>query len=126
MRWHVLCSSAVAALCLWGIWESGYGLLQVLGWRSSRHALFALTGHFNNPGPFGRFIACVMAVAVGWLMRFRVKPGMTERGAGRTAGMYTFRQDWYFFVGDNQLDNKDSRYFGFVPANFVFGIVPGF
>ena len=77
-RWHVLCSSAVAALCLWAIAESGYGLLQVLGWRSSRHALSSLTGHFANPGPFGGFIACVMAVAVGWLMRFRVKPGMTE------------------------------------------------
>ncbi len=84
MRWHVLCSSAVAALCLWGIWESGYGLLQVLGWRSSRHVLFALTGHFQNPGPFGGFIACVMAVAVGWLMRFRVKPGMTKEWSGMT------------------------------------------
>lgn len=77
-RWHVLCSSVVAALCLWAIAESGYGLLQVLGWRSSRHALFALTGHFNNPGPFGGFIACVMAVAGAWVMWSRVKPGMTK------------------------------------------------
>ena len=74
----------VSAICLWGIAESCYGLLQVLGWRSSRHALYALTGHFQNPGPFGGFIACVMAVAVGWLMRFRVKPRMTKEWSGMT------------------------------------------
>ena len=39
-------------------------------------------------------------------------------------GTYTFRQDWYFFVGDNYLDSWDSRHFGFVPADFVVGIVP--
>lgn len=39
-------------------------------------------------------------------------------------GSYTFRQDWYFFVGDNYLDSWDSRHFGFVPADFVVGIVP--
>ena len=64
----------VAAVCVWGITEAGYGLLQVLGWRMSRHSLYALTGHFNNPGPYGGFIACVMAVAAAWVMRSRVKP----------------------------------------------------
>lgn len=63
-----------AAVCVWGITEAGYGLLQVLGWRMSRHSLYALTGHFNNPGPYGGFIACVMAVAAAWVMRSRVKP----------------------------------------------------
>ena len=53
----------MVGISLWGIAEAGYGLLQVLGWRSSRHALYALTGHFQNPGPFGGFIACVMAVS---------------------------------------------------------------
>ena len=62
-------SVLVAGLCVWGIVESCYGLSQVLGWRSSRHALYALTGHFQNPGPFGGFIACVMAVAGAWLLR---------------------------------------------------------
>ena len=56
--------------------------MQVLGWRSSRHALFALTGHFQNPGPFGGFIACVMAVAGAWLMGSPVKPGMTKEKMG--------------------------------------------
>lgn len=39
--------------------------------------------------------------------------------------LYTFLQDWYFFVGDNLTDSQDSRYFGFVPENFVIGVVPG-
>ena len=74
----------VVAVCVWGIVEAGYGLMQVLGWRMSRHSLYALTGHFNNPGPFGGFIACVMAVAAAWVMRFPVKPGMTKGGPGMT------------------------------------------
>lgn len=68
----------------WGIIEAGYGLMQVLGWRTSRHALYALTGHFDNPGPFGGLVACVMAVAAGWLMRFPVEPGMTKQMPGMT------------------------------------------
>ena len=74
--WAVL----VVGICVWGIVESGYGLFQVLGWRSSRHALFALTGHFQNPGPFGGFIACVMAVAGAWVM------GFADRGRRMTGG----------------------------------------
>lgn len=68
----------VIGISLWGIVEAGYGLFQVLGWQSSGHALYTLTGHFRNPGPFGGFIACVMAVAGAWVMGSRVKPGMTE------------------------------------------------
>ena len=70
-------SVLVAGLCVWGIWESVYGLSQVLGWRSSRHALYVLTGHFQNPGPFGGFIACVMAVAGAWLLHSQLKSKST-------------------------------------------------
>lgn len=45
--------------------------------------------------------------------------------AAGDAAVYTFRQDWYFFVGDNLVDSRDSRYFGFVPADFVVGVIPG-
>ena len=58
----------VVAVCVWGIVEAGYGLMQVLGWRMSHHSLYSLTGHFNNPGPYGGFIACVMAVAGAWVV----------------------------------------------------------
>ena len=36
---------------------------------------------------------------------------------------YTFRQNWYFVLGDNSTDSRDSRYFGFVPEPFIIGIV---
>lgn len=37
---------------------------------------------------------------------------------------YTFRHDWYFALGDNSCDSKDSRFWGFVPDDFIIGIVP--
>ena len=36
---------------------------------------------------------------------------------------YVFKGNYYFFAGDNVLDSKDSRYFGFVPEDFVIGII---
>lgn len=36
---------------------------------------------------------------------------------------YTFCNDYYFFGGDNVSDSKDSRYLGFVPEEFVIGVV---
>ena len=76
---ELLVSVLLAAVFVWGIVEAGYGLTQALGWRTSRHALYAMTGHFPNPGPFGGFIACVMAVAGAWLLRYRNKPGIVAR-----------------------------------------------
>ena len=49
-------------------------------------------------------------------------PGPLPSGS-EAAATYTFRQDWYFFVGDNVTNSKDSRFIGFVPADFVIGIV---
>lgn len=40
--------------------------------------------------------------------------GMTE---------YTFRGDYYFALGDNAMDSYDSRYWGFIPEDFIIGIV---
>lgn len=45
--------------------------------------------------------------------------------AGNSSTTYTFQHDWYFFVGDNLVNSVDSRHFGFVPADFVVGIVSG-
>lgn len=36
---------------------------------------------------------------------------------------YVFRKDWAFFVGDNVADSRDSRYLGFVPEEFVVGVL---
>lgn len=53
----------LVALCVWGVTEAACGLWQAVGRGVSRHALYAMTGHFSNPGPFGGFIACIMAVS---------------------------------------------------------------
>ncbi len=49
----------------------------------------------------------------------------TTRGtftvAGRPATSYTFKQDYYFMVGDNRDNSLDSRYWGFVPADHIMG-----
>ena len=37
------------------------------------------------------------------------------------ATSYTFQQDYYWAMGDNRHNSIDSRYWGFVPYNHVFG-----
>ena len=39
--------------------------------------------------------------------------------------IHTFQQNYYFAVGDNSLDSQDSRYWGFIPEDFIIGIVGG-
>ncbi|MBO4917832.1 MAG: O-antigen ligase family protein [Bacteroidales bacterium] len=67
----------LVALCVWGVTEAACGLWQAIGRGVSRHALYAMTGHFSNPGPFGGFIACIMAVAFAW-----VYPSLREKPNG--------------------------------------------
>ena len=38
---------------------------------------------------------------------------------------HTFRHDYYFAFGDNSLDSNESRYWGFIPDDFIIGIVGG-
>jgi signal peptidase I len=38
---------------------------------------------------------------------------------------HTFLHDYYFALGDNSLDSNDSRYWGFIPEDFIIGIVCG-
>lgn len=47
--------------------ESLIGLLQIYGREVSNHELFACTGSFSNPGPYGGFIAVCSSIIVGWL-----------------------------------------------------------
>ncbi len=50
-----------------------------------------------------------------------------DAGAVRLNGIpierYIFRKNYYFLCGDNVLDSSDSRYWGFVPEEFVVGVV---
>lgn len=36
---------------------------------------------------------------------------------------YRFTQNWYFALGDNSTDSQDSRFWGFIPEDFIVGIV---
>lgn len=40
---------------------------------------------------------------------------------GRPITTYTFKQDYYFMMGDNRHNSEDSRYWGFVPEDHVLG-----
>ena len=62
------------------------------------------------------------------LIEFETGKKMEVRGdrltiGGIPASRYVFQNDYYFMGGDNVSDSQDSRYFGFVPEEFVVGIV---
>jgi signal peptidase I len=40
---------------------------------------------------------------------------------GKEVTQYTFKQDYYFMMGDNRHNSHDSRYWGFVPADHIVG-----
>jgi signal peptidase I len=41
--------------------------------------------------------------------------------AGKAITSYTFKQDYYFMMGDNRHNSADSRYWGFVPMDHIVG-----
>ncbi|MCE7066034.1 signal peptidase I [Dyadobacter sp. CY326] len=44
---------------------------------------------------------------------------ITQNGKALTS--YTFKQDYYFMMGDNRHNSADSRYWGFVPKDHIVG-----
>ncbi|MDD2675208.1 MAG: signal peptidase I [Flavobacterium sp.] len=47
--------------------------------------------------------------------------GSEIRINGEIATTYTFKQNYYFMMGDNRHNSEDSRYWGFVPENHIVG-----
>jgi signal peptidase I len=47
--------------------------------------------------------------------------GSEIRINGEIATNYTFKQNYYFMMGDNRHNSEDSRYWGFVPENHIVG-----
>ena len=40
---------------------------------------------------------------------------------GKPVTSYTFKQDYYFMMGDNRDNSLDSRFWGFVPEDHIVG-----
>ena len=40
---------------------------------------------------------------------------------GEVADTYTFKQDYYWMMGDNRQNSEDSRVYGYVPENHIVG-----
>ncbi|GAA4374936.1 signal peptidase I [Hymenobacter koreensis] len=60
------------------------------------------------------------------IQRYEHNEGITVQGNqilqnGKPLTSYTFKQNYYFMMGDNRHDSLDSRYWGFVPEDHIVG-----
>jgi len=58
--------------------------------------------------------------------QFEHNPGIAWRDGmiqqnGRPLTQYTIKENYYFVLGDNRHNSEDSRFWGFVPENYLVG-----
>ncbi|WP_420319791.1 signal peptidase I [Flagellimonas sp.] len=46
---------------------------------------------------------------------------LDEEDRGNEGEYYTFKNDYYFLMGDNRMNSLDSRHYGFIPKSLIFG-----
>jgi len=67
-KWMLLIViSFISFLC---VKESVLGVTQLFGHRSSNHYLYALTGSFKNPGPYGGFLAICISLLAAYHVKY--------------------------------------------------------
>lgn len=59
----------VAAIAIGGGYEAILGLMQLWGFTSSRHTLFAVTGTFFNPGPYAGYVVVALSILTAYIYR---------------------------------------------------------
>lgn len=62
------CKFLISVAAIFSIYESGLGLLQIIGIHASSHSNFIMTGSFENPGPYGGFIAIMLAILGAYVL----------------------------------------------------------
>lgn len=73
----------LAAVVVFSLKESYTGLMQLFGHLHSNHYMYACTGSFNNPGPYGGFLAVCFCVLGAYAIKghnkvFRYITGITS------------------------------------------------
>ena len=65
---RVMLNGIGVGIGVWYVVEAVKCILQLLSIHPSNHDVFALTGHFDNPGPLGGFLSVVGTIAVTYLI----------------------------------------------------------
>lgn len=61
---------AVILIVLACTYEVYLGISQTLGYTSSHHNLYSITGSFSNPGPYGGFLAVCLSLFVAYYVKY--------------------------------------------------------